>query len=109
MLATIDSAALLWITAEPVIVEVNTGESGDPRFVLVGLPDTAVKESDDRVKSALGNSGFSMPRTRTTINLAQADIRKEGPLYDLPIALGILAASEQLHATVPLDDYLIAG
>lgn len=109
MLATIDSAALLGITAEPVIVEVNTGESGDPRFVLVGLPDTAVKESDDRVKSALGNSGFSMPRTRTTINLAPADIRKEGPLYDLPIALGILAASEQLHATVPLDDYLIAG
>lgn len=109
MLATIDSAALQGITAEPVQVEVNAGESGDPRLVLVGLPDTAVKESEDRVNSALNNSGFEMPRTRMTINLAPANIRKEGPLYDLPIALGILAATHQLHPTHPLSDYIIAG
>lgn len=109
MLATIDSAALLGIAAEPVQVEVNAGETGDPRFVMVGLPDTAVKESEDRVRSALANSGFAMPRTRTTINLAPADIRKEGPLYDLPIALALLIATEQLRPVVNLDSILVAG
>lgn len=109
MLATIDSAALQGIAAEPVQVEVNAGESGDPRLVLVGLPDAAVKESDDRVHSALSNSGFIMPRTRTTINLAPADIRKEGPLYDLPIALGVLIATEQLEPVRNVSDYIIAG
>lgn len=109
MLATIDSAALQGISAEPVQVEVNAGESGDPRLVLVGLPDVAVKESDDRVHSALSNSGFIMPHTRTTINLAPADIRKEGPLYDLPIALGVLIATEQLKPARKLSDYIIAG
>jgi magnesium chelatase family protein len=108
MLATITSAALQGIHAELVQVEVNTGEAGEPRLILVGLPDAAVKESDDRVSSALSNSGFKMPRMRTTINLAPADIRKEGPLYDLPIALGILVATGQLSAP-GLDDYLIAG
>jgi len=109
MLATIDSAALQGIAAEPVQIEVNAGESGDPRLVLVGLPDAAVKESDDRVHSALSNSGFKMPLTRTTINLAPADTRKEGPLYDLPIALGILIATEQLKPKHNPADYLIAG
>lgn len=109
MLATIDSAALQGIAAEPVQVEVNAGESGDPRLVVVGLPDAAVKESDDRVHSALSNSGFIMPRTRTTINLAPADIRKEGPLYDLPIALGVLIATEQLKPLRDVCDYIIAG
>ena len=109
MLATIDSAALQGIAAEPVQVEVNAGESGDPRLVVVGLPDAAVKESDDRVHSALSNSGFIMPRTRTTINLAPADIRKEGPLYDLPIALGVLIATEQLKPLRDVSDYIIAG
>lgn len=109
MLATIDSAALQGIAAEAIQIEVNAGEAGDPRLVLVGLPDAAVKESDDRVHSALSNSGFLMPRTRTTINLAPADIRKEGPLYDLPIALGILVATEQLKPALLLADYLIAG
>ena len=108
MLATIASAALQGIDAELVLVEVNSGESGDPRFVLVGLPDAAVKESEDRVVSALSNSGFKSPRTRTTINLAPGHIRKEGPFYDLPIALGILIATEQLVAA-KFDDYLIAG
>lgn len=108
MLATITSAALQGIDAEVVHVEVNTGEAGEPKLILVGLPDAAVKESDDRVFSALSNSGFKPPRTRTTINLAPGNLRKEGPFYDLPIALGILAATGQLHAE-KLPDYLIAG
>jgi magnesium chelatase family protein len=108
MLATIGSAALLGIDAVPVSVEVNTGESGVPNLILVGLPDAAVKESEDRVFSALSNSGLRMPRTRTTINLAPGDLRKEGAIYDLPIALGILVATGQL-ACEKLGDYLIAG
>jgi len=108
MLATVHSAALQGIHAEPVFVEVNANEIGEPKLILVGLPDAAVKESDDRVVSALSNSGFSAPRTRTTINLAPGGLRKEGPCYDLPIALGYLAASDQLKATA-LDGWMIAG
>jgi len=108
MLATIHSAALQGIEAEHVLVEVNTGEAGPPVLILVGLPDAAVKESEDRVFSALNNSGFHMPRSRTTINLAPGDIRKEGPIYDLPIALGVLRATGQL-AVDHFADYLIAG
>jgi magnesium chelatase family protein len=108
MLATIASAALQGIDAEIVHVEVNAGEAGEPKLILVGLPDAAVKESDDRVFSALSNSGFRPPRTRTTINLAPGNLRKEGPFYDLPIALGILAATKQLQAE-NLGDWLIAG
>ena len=108
MLATIGSAALLGIDAVPVSVEVNTGESGVPNLILVGLPDAAVKESEDRVFSALSNSGLRMPRTRTTINLAPGDLRKEGSIYDLPIALGILVATGQLVCN-QLPRYLIAG
>ncbi|WP_415907498.1 YifB family Mg chelatase-like AAA ATPase [Oleiharenicola sp. Vm1] len=108
MLATICSAALVGIDAVPVSVEVNTGETGEPKLILVGLPDAAVKESDDRVFSALSNSGFRMPRTRTTINLAPGGLRKEGALYDLPIALGILVADGKLQ-NERLDEFLIAG
>lgn len=108
MLATLLSAALQGIEAQPVHVEVNHGESGDFKLVLVGLPDAAVKESDDRVVSALANSGYSLLRTRTTINLAPGDLRKEGPLYDLPIALGILVATGQIAAPT-LGEYLVAG
>lgn len=108
MLATIVSAALQGIDAEIVHVEVNAGEAGEPKLILVGLPDAAVKESDNPVFSALSNSGFRPPRTRTTINLAPGNLRKEGPFYDLPIALGILAATKQLQAD-SLGDWLIAG
>ncbi len=108
MLATIHSAALHGIDAELVHVEVNAGETGAPDTVLVGLPDAAVKESRDRVSSALANSGFARPRTRTTINLAPGHLRKEGPCYDLPIALGLLAATAKLPPK-RLTDYLIAG
>ena len=95
------------IEAEIVHVEVNAGEAGEPKLILVGLPDAAVKESDDRVFSALSNGGFRPPRTRTTINLAPGNLRKEGPFYDLPIALGILAATRQLNGE-DLSQWLIA-
>src|SRR6476646_3167317 len=108
MLATIASAALQGIDAELVHVEVNANEAGEPKLILVGLPDAAVKESQDRVYSALVNSGFKPPRTRTTINLAPGHVRKEGPCYDLPIALGILAATRQLNLE-HLEHWLIAG
>ena len=87
MFAVTQSAALVGVEAHPVDVEVNTGEAGELRFILVGLPDTAVKESQDRVFSAVTNSGYPMPATRTTINLAPGGLRKEGPAYDLPIAI----------------------
>ncbi len=108
MLAIVSSATLYGINALPVQVEVNTGEVGDLRFITVGLPDAAVKESNDRVMSAIANSGYKQPYTRTTINLAPGDIRKEGPMYDLPIALGLLASTGQID--IPhLNNYLIGG
>ncbi len=108
MLATCTSAALTGIDAALVHVEVNANETGDPKLYLVGLPDAAVKESGDRVWTAMYNSGFTPPRTRTTVNLAPGDLRKEGPIYDLPIALGILVATRQLKAE-NLGEWLIAG
>ena len=95
MLAKVCSAAVIGIEAYLVEVEVNAGW-GDTVVVIVGLPDAAVKESRDRVSTALTNSGFKFPMGRTTINLAPADVKKEGPSFDLPIAIGILGASEQL-------------
>jgi len=108
MFTSVAAASLQGVEAELVQVEVNAGEMGEPRLILVGLPDAAVKESDDRVFSALSNAGFSAPRTRTTINLAPGHLRKEGPIYDLPIAIGILVATSQLRAD-HLADYLIVG
>jgi magnesium chelatase family protein len=83
------------VEAFEVEIEVNAGVGGDPRMVLVGLPDTAVKESRDRVTTAISNSGFTWPKCRTTINLAPADVKKEGPSFDLPIALGLVALGER--------------
>ena len=107
MLARVCSAAVNGIEAYPVEVEVNAGW-GDTLVVIVGLPDAAVKESRDRVSTAITNSGFKFPMGRTTINLAPADVKKEGPSFDLPIALGMLAASEQLE-TDQLDNFVIVG
>src|SRR5262252_1673447 len=107
MLAKVCSAAVNGIEAYPVEVEVNSGY-GDTIIVIVGLPDTAVKESRDRVMTALINSGFTFTFGRTTINLAPADVRKEGPSFDLPIAIGMLAASEQIE-TDQLDNFVIVG
>ena len=95
MLANIRSAALLGIDAYPVECEVDIAP-GLPTFQTVGLPDAAVKESKDRVKSALTNSHFSFPVQRITVNLAPADTKKEGPSFDLPMAVGILVASGKL-------------
>ena len=108
MLGIIQSAALVGVDAHPVQVEVNTGEAGELKFILVGLPDAAVKESQDRVFSAMANSGFRTPATRTTINLAPGGLRKEGPAYDLPNALAILASMKKCEDT-ELDHFLIAG
>ncbi len=107
MLAKVFSFAVNGIEAYPVEVEVNAGW-GDTIIVIVGLPDAAVKESRDRVSTALMNSGFKFPLGRTTINLAPADVKKEGPSFDLPIALGVLAASEQL-ASDQLEKFAMIG
>ncbi|MCS7283095.1 MAG: YifB family Mg chelatase-like AAA ATPase [Anaerolineae bacterium] len=94
MLAKVTSCALIGL--EGILVEVEVDSSpGFPSLTIVGLPDTAVKESTERVRTAIKNSGLTFPRNRLTINLAPADLRKEGPAYDLPIAVGILVASEQ--------------
>src|SRR5690242_1332602 len=107
MLARVYSAALNGIEAYPVEVEVNAGW-GDTLVVIVGLPDAAVKESRDRVSTALTNSGFKFPMGRTTINLAPADVKKEGPSFDLPIAIGMLAASEQFVSD-QLENFVMVG
>jgi len=107
MLAKVCSAAVQGIEAYPVEVEVNVGY-GDTNVAIVGLPDAAVKESRDRVSTALTNSGFHFPMGRTTINLAPADVKKEGPGFDLPIGVGIVAASEQM-AGADLDRFVMVG
>ncbi|RKY19854.1 MAG: hypothetical protein DRP90_04175, partial [Planctomycetota bacterium] len=99
------STAFLGIEAYPVDVEVDI-TTGRRDIVLVGLPDASVKESAERVRSALANSGFSVPRGRVVVNLAPADTRKEGPLFDLPIALGILGASGQLSFSTERTAFL---
>jgi magnesium chelatase family protein len=108
MLAETCSATLQGVNALPVTVEANGGEKGEPRCILVGLPDAAVKESLDRVLSSLANTGYSSPRTRVTINLAPGDLRKEGAAFDLPIALCLLSAMGQMSGD-KLKDFLIAG
>lgn len=107
MLAKVHSAAVQGIEAYPLEIEVDSGY-GDTLIAIVGLPDAAVKESRDRVTTALTNSGFKLPFGKTTINLAPADVRKEGPSFDLPIALGMLAASEQIHSD-QLENFAAVG
>jgi magnesium chelatase family protein len=107
MLAKVCAAAVQGIEAYPVEVEVNVGW-GDTNVVIVGLPDAAVKESRDRVSTAMTNSAFKFPMGRTTINLAPADVKKEGPSFDLPIAVGMVAASEQMESTL-LEKFVMVG
>ncbi|MEZ4706735.1 MAG: YifB family Mg chelatase-like AAA ATPase [Caldilineaceae bacterium] len=106
MLANVHSCAVIGLDAEPIQVEVDIA-SGLERVTIVGLPDAAVRESIERVRSAITNSGFFFPQHRLTINLAPADLRKEGPAYDLPVAIGILQASRQVMAD--LEKALIVG
>jgi len=107
MLARVWSAAIVGINAVKVGVEVDVS-GGLPSIVLVGLPDTAVQESRERVKAALKNAGYMPPMRKVVINLAPADLRKEGPSFDLPLSVGILAASEQVSPEL-LGDYLFLG
>lgn len=107
MLSKVYSGAVYGVDAYEVEIEVDAGH-GEPKVVVVGLPDTAVKESSDRVWTALINSGFNPPMSRTTVNLAPADIKKEGPSFDLPIALGMLVAEDQIVAP-RLADYCVTG
>jgi len=107
MLARVFSCAVIGLEGVIVEVEVDTGQ-GLPSMVIVGLPDTAVQESRERVQAAIKNAGLYFPRKRVTVNLAPASVRKEGPAYDLPIALGVLAASEQFNLE-QLDSCLVMG
>lgn len=106
-LAVLYSRAISGMEAPEVIVEVHLA-NGLPSFTIVGLPETEVKESKDRVRAAIQTSQFEFPARRITVNLAPADLPKEGGRYDLPIALGILAASGQLPKSA-LQHYVIAG
>ncbi len=108
MLTRVYSAATQGVDAIQVEIEVNAASHGDPKILVVGLPDAAVRESKDRVTTAITNSGYRWPRTKTTINLAPADLKKEGPGFDLPIALGMIAAEQ--HADLPrFSRCLVAG
>src|SRR5690349_3963155 len=106
MVAKTFGGAVHGVDARTIMVEVSVDQG--LRFCLSGLPDNAVKESQHRVESALKSSGFFMPRKKTVVNLAPADIRKEGSAYDLPIALGTLLASGQIF-TDKLEHYIIMG
>lgn len=108
MLSKVQSAHLIGIEPYAVEVEVDIAERGLPQFNIVGLPDTAVKESRDRIKAAFKNSGFPFPLKQITVNLAPADLKKEGSSFDLPIAIGILSAEGHIPKE-RLKDFLILG
>ncbi len=111
MLFKARSAAVYGIDAHPIDVEVDFSgvlNIKDATFSTVGLPDAAVRESRDRVRAAIKNSGFDLPPTRITINLAPADLKKEGSGFDLPIAIGILGAYGALH-NKDLSNFLLVG
>ncbi|MER2599486.1 MAG: YifB family Mg chelatase-like AAA ATPase [Caldilineales bacterium] len=108
MLAKVLSCSVIGLEGTPIEVEVDIYDSALPSIVLVGLPDAAVKESTERVRAALFNSALYYPRGRVTINLAPADLRKVGPVYDLPIAVGLMAASNQITPAT-LEQSLFIG
>jgi magnesium chelatase family protein len=105
-IARLEAAAVLGLDAFKVEVEIDLS-LGVPRFTIVGLPDTAVQEARQRVRAAIANSEFEFPLRKITVNLAPADVKKEGPAYDLPIALGILIASKQIKVQTTKDFWLI--
>ncbi|MBI4632924.1 MAG: YifB family Mg chelatase-like AAA ATPase [Deltaproteobacteria bacterium] len=107
MIVKIMSSAVIGIDSHTVHVEVDIS-SGLPQFSTVGLPDSAIRESRDRIRAAIKNSGYAFPRHHVTVNLAPADIKKEGTGFDLPIAVGILAAQELIKPDV-FENYLIVG
>ena len=107
MLARVYSCAVIGLDGVIVEVEVDTGE-GLPSTIIVGLPDAAVQESRERVQAAIKNAGLYFPRKRITVNLAPASVRKEGPAYDLPIAVGVLIAAGHLTPE-SVDGALVVG
>ena len=111
MLVKVFASATHGVDAQTIDVEVNSGgeiPAGKLGYFLVGLPDNAVKEGYMRIEAAAKNSGMKLPRIRMTVNLAPADIRKEGAAYDLPIAIGMLAATGFIRKDL-LDKYIILG
>jgi magnesium chelatase family protein len=109
MLVKTYGSAVFGVEAITITIEVDVNNQGAPGSVIVGLPDSAVKESMQRVESALKSNGLRMPRTRAVVNMAPADIRKSGTAFDLPIAIGILGATEQIKNADALKDYVIMG
>ncbi len=107
MLVKTFGSAVYGVNAITITVEVNV--SGGQKFFMVGLPDSAVKESEQRIESALKTTGHYFPRTKVIVNLAPADIRKTGTAFDLPIAIGILGATEQIENPERLSEYVIMG
>ena len=108
MLSQVFSAAVMGVDAYEVEIEVNTAPSIKTLVVVVGLPDVAVKESRDRVTTAVANSGYFWPQGRTTVNLAPADVKKEGPSFDLPIAVAMIAAAQEKELR-DMQDYCMVG
>ncbi|MDE6702853.1 MAG: magnesium chelatase, partial [Muribaculaceae bacterium] len=106
MLIKTFGAAVTGIDAITITIEVAVSRGYS--YSIVGLPDTAIKESNERVRSAMRESGFEFPRRGVVVNLAPADVRKEGSAYDLPIAIGVLTASEEIHAE-GLEQYMMMG
>lgn len=109
MLVKTFGSAVIGVNAITITIEVDISSQGQFAAVIVGLPDSAVKESMQRVESAIKANGYKMPRTRVVVNMAPADIRKSGTAFDLPIALGLLGASEQLPEAEKLSQYIIMG
>jgi magnesium chelatase family protein len=105
MLAKVNSCAVVGLEGYMVQVEVDISP-GLPAFFVVGLPDEAVQESRERVRAAVRNSGYTFPMRRVAVNLAPADLKKEGPAYDLSIAVGVLLATEQIAADVTRTVFL---
>src|SRR5512136_1755835 len=108
MLARLHSVTLEGIEGVICEVEVDVARGGLEKSLIVGLPDAAVKESIERVKSAIVNSGYRNPKTQSLINLAPADVKKAGPAFDLPIALGILIGQKALASSI-LNETIIVG
>ena len=108
MLARVYSCAITALSGTIIEVEVDSSASQEPKTIVVGLPDTAVQESKERVRGAIRNSGLQNLRSRITVNLAPADLRKEGPCFDLPIAIGELACRDETWIPL-LKDVLIVG
>ncbi|HAD79061.1 MAG TPA: magnesium chelatase, partial [Flavobacteriaceae bacterium] len=106
MLVKIFASAIFGVSAKTIIVEVNIDQGVG--YHLVGLPDSAIKESNFRINAALKNSNLKLPGKKITINMAPADLQKEGSAYDLPIAIGILAASEQVNSE-QLHKFIMMG